>query len=94
MALANPTGSVYPGLHPVNPLSLIREPSPLAFDLNVYSTEQAFLWDPQWHSCTGVPGIDFTADVRNVTLGAGAAISLKPALQFAQVRTERPDDGR
>jgi hypothetical protein len=74
-------------------MSLIRELSALAFDVNVYSTEQAFLWDPQWHSCTGVPNIDLTMDVRNVILGGGAAISLKPALQFASVRTERPDDG-
>lgn len=74
-------------------MSIIRELAPLAFDVNVYSTEQAFLWDPQWQSCTGVPNIDLTADVRNVTLGGGAAVSLKPSLQFAPVRTERADDG-
>lgn len=71
----------------------MRELPPLPFDLLIYSAEQAFFWDDSWHAVTGVPDIDFNADTRNVVLGAGAAVSLKPALQFAVTRTDRPDDG-
>lgn len=74
-------------------MSTVRELSALQFDLNIYSADQAFFWDSTWHASMGVPDIDFTADVRNVVLGSGAAVSLKPALQFAATRTDRPDDG-
>lgn len=66
---------------------------PQPFDLSVYSTQQSFLWDPQWHAVTGVTTADFLLDVRNVTLGSGATLQLKPALQFAATRVDRPDAG-
>lgn len=74
--------------------SLMRELQPLPFDICAYSAEQAFLWDNQWVPCMGVADVDFALDARNVVVGAGpAAISLKPAIQFAVARVDRPDDG-
>jgi hypothetical protein len=37
--------------------------------------------------------VDFVADVQRVTLGQNAAVFLKPALQFAAIRVDRPEDG-
>jgi hypothetical protein len=72
---------------------MATEPAPFPFDLTITNSDQAFVWSRQWFACTGVPAADLTADVRNVVLGTGAAVSLKPAIQFATTRTDRPDDG-
>jgi hypothetical protein len=72
---------------------ITREVPAMSFDLTITNSDNAFIWDPQWQASTGVPKIDLTADVRNVTLGTGAAVALKPAVQLAAVRTDRPDDG-
>jgi hypothetical protein len=74
-------------------MPFLREPPPLAIDVVAYSTEDAFWWDTQWYPSSGVENIDFLADVSHVVLGTSAAISLKPAIQFAATRTDRPVDG-
>ena len=61
--------------------------------LVITHSDEAFLWEPRWQASTGVGSLDLTADVRNLVLGSGAAVSLKPAVQLAQVRTDRPDAG-
>ncbi|HND34727.1 MAG TPA: hypothetical protein PLA94_32210, partial [Myxococcota bacterium] len=56
-----------------------------------YSTSDAFLWDPQWYPSTGVATVDFLADVAIIdAVGGGAGVSLKPAMQFAATRIDRP----
>lgn len=74
-------------------MAFTRELSPLPFDLTIMNTDQGVMWEQQWHASTGVAKVDFTMDVRNVVLGESAAVSLKPAIQFAEVRTDRPDGG-
>jgi len=71
----------------------IRDLGGLPFDITLYSTDLAYVWRPQWQANVGVPAMDLTMDVRNIQLGANAAVSLKPALQFAPTRTDRPEDG-
>lgn len=71
-----------------------REPPPFSFDLTVVSDQLAFVWDAQWYPVTGVGKVDFTADVRNVTVvGTSAGVSIKPAIQYATTRTDRPGTG-
>lgn len=70
-----------------------RELSPWSTTLVITNTDEAFLWEQRWQPCTGVTAIDLTADVRNRTLGTSAAMAIKPAIQFAPVRTDRPDAG-
>ena len=74
-------------------LPVPRELPPMPFDISIYAADQSFLWDRQWEAVTGVPDVSFLLDARNVVLGSGAAVALKPALQFAVTRTDRPDDG-
>lgn len=74
-------------------MAIVQTPPPFAFEVVAYSTEQAYVWSPQWHAVTGVADIDLLTDVRNVVLGASAGISIKPALQFAPTRTDRPGGG-
>jgi hypothetical protein len=50
-------------------------------------------WESQWHSSTGVGTIDLTLDVQTITLGTAATVEVKPALQYASVRTDRPSAG-
>jgi hypothetical protein len=76
-------------------MSCTRELPPWSFDLNILSSTAGYVWDPQWYPSTGVSSIDFLADARSVTAvgGAGPGVSLLPTLQFAGVRTDRPDAG-
>ena len=75
-------------------MSCTKDLIPMKFDLTMLSAaEWSFTWEDHWHPSTGVTAVDFLADVRNVALGASATIAIKPALQFAYVRTDRPDQG-
>lgn len=74
-------------------MSCTKELPPWALDLVITSTEEVQVWERQWHPVTGVGLIDFTADVRNLVLGTDAEVSMKPAIQLATVRTDRPDAG-
>jgi hypothetical protein len=65
----------------------------MKLNLTITNSDDAYVWDDQWHPSIGVPSVDFAADVRNLVLGTSAAVSLKPAIQFAPVRTDRPDAG-
>lgn len=69
-----------------------RELTPFHFDISIYSSELSFLMDRQWEPVTGVPDVSLLIDVRNLVLGSGAAVALKPALQLAPTRTDRADD--
>lgn len=71
-------------------MNCINELSPWSMEVIALSTSLAFLWDPQWYACTGVTSVDFLADVRNL---GGANLILKPAIQYAAVRTDRPGAG-
>lgn len=62
-------------------------------DLVITSQEESFIWERTWYPVSGVGSIDFTTDVRNRVLGSGAAMAIKPSLQLAIVRTDRPDAG-
>jgi hypothetical protein len=63
-------------------------------NLVITSTQRAFAWEDRWYTSTGVGTVEFTADVRNTALGPNpSAMEIKPALQFAPVRTDRPDAG-
>ncbi|RME27286.1 MAG: hypothetical protein D6798_04905 [Deltaproteobacteria bacterium] len=61
--------------------------------LTIVSTNECFVWSDKWVPTAGVASVDFLADVRNWTLGTGAAAAVKPAVQLAAVRTDRPDAG-
>ena len=61
-------------------MTCTRELTPWPMSLTLTNTDESFLWDPQWYPCIRV-------------LGASAAMSLKPAIQLAQVRTDRPAAG-
>ncbi len=62
--------------------------------VTILTTDDEFHWDESgWNYSTGVATVDFLADLRNTVLGTSAAISVKPAIQFAQVRTDRPHAG-
>lgn len=74
-------------------MSCVRLLPPWSTSLIITNSVEAFLWDTRFSAVTGISLIDLTADVRNLTLGAGAAVAIKPALQFAQARTDRPDAG-
>lgn len=69
-----------------------RELPPLTFDVTLLSTSLAFVWSQKWTPMIGVSTIDFALDVRAVMAGGGA-VSLKPSLQYAALRTDRPDEG-
>jgi hypothetical protein len=45
-----------------------------------------------WNPSTCVAAVDFTVVLQRPFLGEGAAVALKPALQFASTRTDRPDE--
>ena len=66
---------------------------PWRVDVVSLSATNTLIWEPQWHPVTGVGAADFLVDGRNRTLGGGAGIELKPAIQLAAVRTDRPDAG-
>lgn len=70
----------------------IRDLGAFPFDLTLYSTSLAYVLRPQWQPNVGIPALDLLMDVRNIQLGAGAAVSIKPARQFAFTRIDRPDD--
>lgn len=70
-----------------------RDLPPWAFEVMATSGEEMLIWEPSWHPVTGVSVVDFTPDVKNITLGAMAAIAMKPAVQYAAVRTDRPGVG-
>ena len=69
----------------------LRDIGAFPFDITMYSTERAFLMRPSWQANVGVPALDLLMDVATIELGNGAAVSLKPARQFAPTRTDRPD---
>lgn len=71
----------------------LRDLGALPFDITLYSTDLAYIWRPSWQANVGITALDLTMDVRNIQLGTSAAVSLKPAIQFAPTRTDRPDDG-
>jgi hypothetical protein len=62
-------------------------------NLAITSTTAAYLRDLAWYAVMGVDTIDFMADLRNATLPGGATFAVKPALQFAAIRSDRPDAG-
>jgi hypothetical protein len=67
--------------------------TPMTTSLVITNSIEAFLWDSPYYVLTGISLMDLTCDIRNLTLGSGAAVAIKPALQFAPVRTDRPDAG-
>jgi hypothetical protein len=74
-------------------MSCVRGLEPWSTDLIITWADEAFLWDALWLPSTGVDQVDFTADLRNLALGSGAAVAIKPAVQLAAVRVDRPDGG-
>jgi hypothetical protein len=62
-------------------------------DLMITNADEMLTWEEQWQPSVGVSKVDFLADVRNLQAGAGGAVALKPAIQFAEVRTDRPGTG-
>jgi hypothetical protein len=74
-------------------MSCTRELPPLQQDHVLTSQEETLLWEREWNAITGVAKVSLTADVRNLVLGSGAAVALKPAIQMATVRVDRPDPG-
>jgi hypothetical protein len=40
-----------------------------------------------------VPGVDLNMDLRSLVLGASATVNIKPAIQFAATRVDRPEVG-
>ncbi len=69
----------------------VKELKPLPFDLTILSDQAAYFWDPLWYASTGVPNLDFLLDTRDLVLGQNAAVSLKPAIQYAVTRIDRPE---
>lgn len=74
-------------------MSCIKMLTPMTTSLVITNSVEAFLWESSYHVMTGVTLMDLTCDIRNLTLGGGAAVAIKPAIQFAPVRTDRPDAG-
>lgn len=74
-------------------MSTTTELNPLTFDVTIHSTEQGYVWDRQWRPCMGVSTLDLLADIQDIHFGAGATLSLKPAIQLAATRSDRPDPG-
>lgn len=74
-------------------MSCSRSLPPLSTSLVITNLVAAYLWENQWQAVTGISSLDFTLDLRNLTLGPSAAVALKPALQYAAVRTDRPSAG-
>jgi hypothetical protein len=71
----------------------IKELPPLPFYLNVTHGNVGYLFpDKAWNPSTGVAAVDFTVDLQRLFVGEGAAVALKPAMQFAPTRTDRPDE--
>lgn len=74
-------------------MTCIHDLSPIRNDLVITHSDEAFVWDSRWHATAGVSALSITADIRNVGLGTSAAMAIKPAVQLATVRTDRPDAG-
>lgn len=74
-------------------MSVQRENRPFFWEARAYSAEPSFLYPPEWNGCTGVPTLDALLDTRNVAVASNSAIAVKPAIQLAAVRADRPDDG-
>lgn len=76
-------------------MSCSRELPPWDLSLTITSATTGYIWENMWNPTMGVTTVDFMADVRNVSAvgGAGPGISLKPALQLAAVRPDRPAAG-
>jgi len=72
-------------------MPVVTELKPMPFSISAYSTEWSYLMDPDWYPSTGVPELESLLDLRNVAVGSGAAIAVKPAIQFAPTRIDRPD---
>jgi hypothetical protein len=71
----------------------IRESSPFDFDLPIYSVSYLYLMMRQWHIVSGMDVVDFNLSLQSLaaTGGTTPGVSLRPALQYAAVRTDRPD---
>lgn len=74
-------------------MSFVREPPPLSFEVTALSSEEMVMWEPRWDTTTGVTSVNLLLDVQTITLGTAAGIEVKPALQLASVRTDRPSAG-
>jgi hypothetical protein len=74
-------------------LTCTRELPPWELDIILTTSDEVRVWEPTWNPIIGVSSVDFLADVRNLVGGTGAAVSLKPAIQYAAVRTDRPGAG-
>lgn len=74
-------------------MSCSRLLTPYTQSLVITSTVETFLFENAWYPQAGISLIDLTCDLRNLILGSGAAVAIKPALQLAPVRTDRPDGG-
>ena len=62
-------------------------------EFNALTTEWCYAWDKRWNPSTGVANVDHVLDIRDVQIAAGSAFEAIPAIQYAGVRTDRPDAG-
>ncbi len=71
-----------------------QELAPMELEFNALNTEWCYAWDKRWNPSTGVANVDFVLDIRDVqTPVGGATFEAIPAVQFAAVRTDRPNAG-
>ena len=80
------------GTHARSTMNGNRELPPLYFEVPIIGSSLAYVWSPKWTPVIGVSSVDLTLDVRAIMVGGGN-VSLKPAIQFAPARTDRPDEG-
>lgn len=76
-------------------MSCTRDLPPWDLNLVITSPTTGYAWENTWNACMGVASVGFLADVRNVSASGGASpgVSLKPAIQLAAVRQDRPSAG-
>lgn len=70
-----------------------RELAPFPFNVTLTSTALAYVMENSWQPVTGVASVDCLLDVQNLyfTGGATPGVALRPAIQYAAVRADRPD---
>ena len=71
----------------------VRKLVPMDLVFNALTTEWCYAWDKRWNPSTGVANVDHVLDIRDVQIAAGSAFEAIPAIQYAGVRTDRPDAG-
>ena len=75
-------------------MTCTKELEPMELEFNALTTEWCYAWDKRWNPSTGVANVDHVLDIRDIqTPVGGATFEAIPAIQYAGVRTDRPDAG-